>query len=216
MLFTIDERVWPGTWPRSTRCAAHTIRLPPTRLFTATLTTALSPTTRATALPAPRGTLTLTHVARSPPSRDAASPLHPHLHPHQARVTVGRSIAIVGQLRHPSRSARAVDARAAASQPTEPLQPDPSRAARAGRRPSRHPSSSLRYPPIRVVAARAAAVPRAGTRGSHRPSPVGCPRPPLCLSQGPVCPPIFSPLRGGLGQFPRSSAVNMQKMGGKQ
>ena len=99
MLFTIDERVWPGTWPRSTRCAAHTIRLPPTRLFTATLTTALSPTTRATALPAPRGTLTLTHVARSPPSRDAASPLHPHLHPHQARVTVGRSIAIVGQLR---------------------------------------------------------------------------------------------------------------------
>ena len=96
-------------------------------------------------------------------------------------------------------------------QPTEPLQPEPSRAARAGRRPSRHPSSSLRYPSIRVVAARAAAVPRAGTRGSHRPSPVGCPRPPLCLSQGPVCPPIFSPLRGGLGQFPRSSAVNMQK-----
>ena len=160
MLFTVDERVCPGTWPRSTRCAAHTIRLPPTRLFTATLTTALSPTTRATALPAPRGALTLTHVARSPPSRDAASPLHPHLHPHQARVTVGRSIAIVGQLRHPSRSARAVDARAAASQPTEPLQPEPSRAARAGRRPSRHPSSSLRYPCIRVVAARAAAVPR--------------------------------------------------------
>ena len=108
-------------------------------------------------------TLTLTHAARCPPSRDAASPLHPHLHPNQARVTVGRSITIVGQLRHPSRSARAVDARAAASQPTEPLQPEgpePSRAARAGRCPSRHPSSSLRYPCIRVVAARAAAVPR--------------------------------------------------------
>ena len=61
---------------------------------------------------------------------------------------------------------------AAASQPTELLQPEPCRAARAGRRPSRHPSSSLRYPSIRVVAARAAAVPRAGTRGSRRPSPV--------------------------------------------
>ena len=168
--------------------------LPPTRLFTVTLTTALSSSTRATALPAGQRLESNPHTqARGPlpPSRNAAPPLHPHLDPNQARVIVGRSIAIVGQLRRPSRSARAVAARAAASQPTElqpePLQPEPSRAARVGRRPSRHPSSSLRYPCIRVLAARAVAVPRAGTRGSHRPSPVGCPRPPLCLSQGPEC-----------------------------
>ena len=146
-----------------------------TRLFTVTLTTALSSSTRATALPAGQRLESNPHThARGPlpPSRDAASPLHPHLDPNQARVTVGRSIAIVGQLRHPSRSARAVDARAAVSQPTEPLQPEPSRAARAGRRPSHHPSSRLRYPCIRVLAARAVAVPRAGTRGSRRPGPV--------------------------------------------
>ena len=30
ILFTIDERVWSGTWPSSTRCAAHTLAsLPP-------------------------------------------------------------------------------------------------------------------------------------------------------------------------------------------
>ena len=111
--------------------------LPPTRLFTVTLTTALSSSTRATALPAGQRLESNPHThARGPlpPSRDAAPPLHPHLDPNQARVIVGRSIAIVGQLRRPSRSARAVDARAATSQPTEPLQPEPSRAARAATR----------------------------------------------------------------------------------
>ena len=108
--------------------------LPPTRLFTVTLTTALSSSTRATALPAGQRLESNPHTqARGPlpPSRNAAPPLHPHLDPNQARVIVGRSIAIVGQLRRPSRSVRAVAARAAASQPTEPLQPEPSRAARA-------------------------------------------------------------------------------------
>ena len=130
---------------------------------------------RAPALPAGQRLESNPHTqARGPlpPSRNAAPPLHPHLDPNQARVIVGRSIAIVGQLRRPSRSARAVAARAAASQPTEPLQPEPCRAARAGRRPSRHPSSSLRYAMIWVLAARAVAVPRAGTRGSRRPGPV--------------------------------------------
>ena len=63
-----------------------------TRLFTVTLTTALSSSTRATALPAGQRLESNPHThARGPlpPSRDAAPPIHPHLDPNQARVTVG-------------------------------------------------------------------------------------------------------------------------------
>ena len=68
--------------------------------------------------------------------------------------------------------------RAAQPEPSPPERRPASRPSRPASaravpgRPSRHPSSSLRYPCIQVVAARAAAVARAGTRGSCRPSPV--------------------------------------------
>ena len=158
-------------------------------------------------------TLTLTHMrpARNPPSRDAAYSLHPHLHPNQARVTVARSIAIVSQLRHPSRSARAVDARAAASQPTEPA------SARAVPGiPSRPPPEPPpeQQPALSMHSGGSCASCRCPSRRRPRqPQPWSCPRPPLCLRQGPVCPPFFSPLRGGLGSFRVAAPRTHQKNG---
>ena len=121
-------------------------------------------------------------------------PIHSHIHPNLARVTVGRSIAIVGQLRHPSRSARAVDARAAASQPTEPA------SARAVPGiPSRPPPEP---PPEQQPAlsmhsgGSCASCRRPSRRHPRQPPPWSFPRPPLCLRQGPVCPPfLFAALR---------------------
>jgi hypothetical protein len=102
-------------------------------------------------------------------------------------VTVARSIAIVSQLRHPSRSARAVDARAAASQPTEPA------SARAvlgiPSRPPPEPPHEQQLALSMHSGGSCASCRRPSRRRPRQPQPWSCPRPPLCLRQGPVCPP---------------------------